>query len=113
MDNLSMKNMIVLKDLPSNIIDEAIVIFKQNINLDKYKKIPKEDCKNKVKTVMNNSEFAVKEAENIIANYISEMERPKNFEQITQKLQAKCNRLKTLSILFGILAFLGVFVNLI
>ena len=30
MNNLDMKNIIVLKDLPSNIIDEAIVILKDN-----------------------------------------------------------------------------------
>ncbi len=113
MDNLSMKNMVVLKDLPSNIVDEAIVIFKQNINLEKYKKESQENSKNKTKTVAGNSEFAVKEAENVIANYISEIERPKKLEQINKNLQIKYNRIKTLSILLGVLAFLGVIVNLI
>ena len=35
MDVGQMKNIIVLKDLPSNIVDEAIVILKNNSNVKK------------------------------------------------------------------------------
>ena len=30
MESSSMKNMVVLKNLPSNMVDEAIIIFKEN-----------------------------------------------------------------------------------
>ena len=35
MSTENMKNMVVLKNLPSNIVDEAIVILKPNIKLKK------------------------------------------------------------------------------
>lgn len=39
MEENNMKNIVVLKDLPSNLVDEAIVIFKQNVNVKNiYKK---------------------------------------------------------------------------
>ena len=34
MDIENMKNMVVLKNLPSNIVEEAIVIFKPNVKLN-------------------------------------------------------------------------------
>ena len=65
-----MKNMIVLKDLPSNIVDEAIVILKNNAkvknrqaiengNLDKFKENSNIDY-----------DYLIKEAEFVIENYI-------------------------------------------
>ena len=39
MEENNMKNIVVLKDLPSNLVDEAIVVFKQNVNVKNiYKK---------------------------------------------------------------------------
>ncbi len=68
MNNLDMKNIIVLKDLPSNIIDEAIVILKDN----KIKKNEKLDNTNEyVNTTIIN------EAQNVITEYIEQLERPK------------------------------------
>ena len=43
METSKMKNMVVLKNLPSNMIEEAIVIFKEN------SKIKAKDVINKVK----------------------------------------------------------------
>ena len=39
MDTEKMKNMVVLRNLPSNIVDEAIVILKPNIKLKSLDKI--------------------------------------------------------------------------
>lgn len=33
----SMKNMVVLRNLPSNIVEEAIVILKPNVKLKKFR----------------------------------------------------------------------------
>ena len=68
MDKENMKNMIVLKDLPSNIVDEAIVILKPNIKLknlnivenNKNKKVKKEKSENPKKYILN-------EAKNVIS----------------------------------------------
>ena len=68
MNNLDMKNIIVLKDLPSNIIDEAIVILKDN-------KIKKREKSENAAEFMNTN--VISEAQNVISEYIERLERPK------------------------------------
>ena len=34
----NMKNMVILRDIPSNMVEEAIVIFKPNIKIEQGKK---------------------------------------------------------------------------
>ena len=111
MNNTSMKNMIVLKNLPSNLIDEAIVIFKPNVNLNKYKSQENENKNIKVQTIKK--EFVIKEAEDVINSYISNLEKPKQLERINKELVAKCKRIKILSAIFGVVAILGIIVNII
>ncbi len=52
MEENNMKNIVVLKDLPSNLVDEAIVIFKENVNIkniDKKKENVKVTARRKTK----------------------------------------------------------------
>ncbi len=52
MEENNMKNIVVLKDLPSNLVDEAIVIFKENVNvknIDKKKENVKVTARRKAK----------------------------------------------------------------
>ena len=77
MENSNMKNMIVLKDLPSNIVEEAIVILKTNKKVKKLEKINKVT---KVETSKNDSkdkDYILKEAEMLVNNYIYEIEEGK------------------------------------
>ena len=62
MNNLDMKNIIVLKDLPSNIIDEAIVVLKNN-------KIKRKDGNENMDDDFVNINI-VEEAQQIIGEYI-------------------------------------------
>ena len=39
----NMKNIVVLKDLPSNMVDEAIIILKPNVKLEKREEKKKEN----------------------------------------------------------------------
>ena len=64
MNNLDMKNIIVLKDLPSNIIDEAIVILKDN-------KIKKREKSENAAEFMNSN--VISEAQNVISEYIERL----------------------------------------
>ena len=41
MESSNMKNMVVLKNLPSNIVDEAIIVLKTNKKVKKLQKIEK------------------------------------------------------------------------
>lgn len=108
------KNIVVLKDLPSNMVEEAIVILKPNIKMEH---IPKEEKKKeniKVGAKTKNSrDYIIKEAEAIVTQYISNLERPNKLELKNKKLEAKYNRIKTLTVLFGIVGAFGIIVNLI
>ena len=41
MESEKMKNMIILKDLQSNIVEEAFVVLKNNVKIHKKEKIDK------------------------------------------------------------------------
>ena len=43
MEDIDLKNMIILKDLPSNIVKEAYVVFKSNKMIKKFQKIKQGD----------------------------------------------------------------------
>lgn len=118
MDISKMKNIIVLKNLPSNIIEEAIVVVKepkkirkkQYADIEKNNKINnkemnREENKEKVKKVNNENskEYIVKEAEMIINNYITslEAEAPKSKKNI-KKIQRRYKKSLQLN---AILAF--------
>ena len=89
MDNSKMKHIVVLKNLPSNIIEEAIVFIKPNQKVKKMsmveeKKVKKIDQEKKQKVLAKQKgeekekqtkDYVIKEAEMVIANYISNMER--------------------------------------
>lgn len=115
MDTKNMKNIVVLRDLPSNIVEEAIVILKANVDLKKHEIIDskKENIKVGAKAKNNSRDYIVKEAESVVYNYISSIERPKELELTNKKLKKQYNNLKKLSIVFALVGFLGILVNLI
>ncbi len=102
MNNLDMKNIIVLKDLPSNIIDEAIVILKDN----KIKK------KEKSENEFINTNI-ISEAQNVISEYIERLEKPKKERQNEKKLLSKYKKLQILSILVTGGMILSLLINFI
>lgn len=111
----NMKNIIVLKDLPSNILDEAIVILKPNIKLESNQKEEKkkENIKVGAKIAKNSKDYIIKEAEEVVNQYISNLEKPKQLEISNQKLIVKYHRIRTLAILFGMVGAFGIIVNLL
>lgn len=77
METSNLKNMVVLKNLPSNIIDEAIIVLKSNKKIKKLEKIEKnKNIKNKEEKI-DNKEYILKEAEMLVNSYISEIENKK------------------------------------
>lgn len=109
----NMKNIVVLKDLPSNMVDEAIIILKPNVKLEKKEEKKKENVKVGAKGVRNPKEYIIKEAEEIVSQYISNLEKPKQLEITNKKLIEKYNRVKTLTVLFGLVGAFGIIVNLL
>lgn len=106
MDTESMKNMVVLKNLPSNIVDEAIVILKPNIklkSLDLAENKAKNNEKNSIKTDTT-KKYIINEAEMVISNYISSIEKDKKkISKVNKKIEMKYKRLRITSIVLGIM----------
>lgn len=110
MDSNLMKNIVVLKNLPSNIIDEAIIILKDNGKKKIYLENTKQE-KNKSKNCFEekNKDYILKEAEMIISNYISDIKEEKKMKSTNIKaLEKQCERLKKLLIITGTLTFLTI-----
>ena len=79
MEENKKKNIIVLKELPSNIAQEAYVVLKPHIKL-----------KQKVENLGDAAKekwpgYIVKEAENVISNYLSRIENNNSIKNIKLK----------------------------
>ena len=113
MDNNKMKNMVVLKDLPSNIIEEAFVVFKPNkkIKLEDYaKSVNKKQCSKR----MGATDYLVKEAEMVITNYISTIEHNKKIKYIEANgIERKYKRLKKINYFLGTLILMAILLKII
>ena len=111
MNTENMKNMVVLKNLPSNIVDEANVILKPNIKLKSIdlaenkkagsKKIKSENTDNPKKYIIN-------EAEMVISSYLAKIEKEKKSSlKVNKKIEYKYKRLKAISVFLGVLLFVS------
>lgn len=102
-----MKNIIVLKDLPSNVVDEAIVILKSGAKV-KVKSDSSEAHLIKGNTQKSKecfSDSAIKEAEFLISDYLKSIEKPaQNSNASIRKMRLECKKLKMYTALFGFIA---------
>lgn len=107
MDSNGMKNMVVLRNLQSNIVEEAFIVFKNNVKIHKVEKIDKN--KSIVKKENSNAkDYMIKEAEFIINDYISKIEkREYELGNGNKKIKEKYKRLKALTIFLGMFSILS------
>lgn len=109
MNQSGLKNMVVLRNLPSNIVEEAIIVLKSNMKIKQDEKIDsnkngKEEMKeNKTKE----NDYILKEAEMLVSNYITRLEQKKrDRNEVQKKINKKCKNLKKYIIAMGIIIFL-------
>ena len=102
MDISNMKNIVILKNLPSNLVDEAIVILRQNKKIKKPEIVDNKSKKFASSKELNQDKkdnFFVKEAENVISDYISKIENQDlKGSKTINNLKEKYKKLKILSI---------------
>ena len=115
MNQSGLKNMVVLKNLPSNIVEEAILILKANSKIMQNEKIENKKTAGN-DTVKNNieNEYILIEAEMLISNYITRIEkRKKEKNEIQKKIDFKCKNLKRVVMVMGIIILIETVVLLI
>ncbi len=116
MNTGGMKNIVILKDLPSNLVEEAIVFLKENQKLKKPELIDietkqaKGQANKKEEKVRSSRDYIVNEAQMLIADYISKVENNHKSEELVYKrLKRKYRLLKKISCALAI----GLVVNII
>ena len=102
MNKENMKNMVVLKDLPSNIVEEAIIILKSNVkvnNINTKINNAKGNKKLKKENERNSKEYIVNEAQMVISNYLSSIEKEKKKTYcINKKIESKYKKTRIVCI---------------
>ena len=103
MDINNMKNIVVLKNLPSNMVEEAFVILKGNVKVHKKHLLDNKKSNNEKKECNITNDCVIKEAEMIIQEYIDKIEK-KSFEntKLNVQIKQKYKRLKALTLFLGI-----------
>ena len=114
MDTSQMKNIVVLKNIPSNIVEEAIVVLKSNKKAKQLKQIEKQNSGERIEKKDRTREYIVKEAEMVIANYISNIETRKNINSRNMKsITQKYKRLRILTTILSIIILFYIIANII
>ena len=108
MDIQNMKNMVILKNLPSNLVEEAFIVLKDNVNVHKEQLANSKISINNKKN-MQSKDYVIKEAEMIIKEYVSKVENKKNkTTKEKTELQEKCKKLKYSTIFFAMFSILSI-----
>lgn len=129
-----MKNVIILKNLPSNLIDEAIVIVKdkkkvKDINYNEFIKdggekfsssanrqptnrviqgyMKEEDLRKLEDIKKEERKYVIKEAEIVVSNYLSKIDN-KMPEKKIKRLEKSYKRAKKISIILGIISIVSI-----
>lgn len=107
-----MKNIIVLKDLPSNLIDEAIVILKSGNKIKNKEIVDNRNKSNFEENIDGNYEIAIKEAEFLVEDYIKKVEKPNENTSNIKKMHNKYKKLKICSLILGITTIMGILISI-
>lgn len=106
MESSKLKNIVVLKNLPSNIIDEAIIVLKGNQKVKKLQKIEQSKKGQGNETIKKDKDYILKEAEMLVNNYISKIENDDKKNIFNKDAKEKYNKLKKYSIAITIMSIL-------
>lgn len=103
----NMKNIVVLKNLPSNLVEEAIVVLKENKKVHKYQVIDINKKDNKKIEKEMNQEYVIREAELLVETYIKDLEsRSSKNKNTIKNLEKKYKKSIILNFFLGFSLFL-------
>ena len=106
-----MKNMVVLKNLPSNMVEEAIIIFKETSKLKAKDVINKSNKINQIQGKGKNKDIILKEAEMLVNDYVKKIELKSKKNIFEPKINNKF--LKKYSIIITIFFIISLIINFI
>ena len=109
MEASNLKNMVVLKNLPSNILYEAIIIIKNIKNIKKLEKVENNKTTNKKEKQTTQKDYILKEAEMLVNSYVSKIENKEDKKFADNKIQQKYKKIKKYSIIttiIGVIEFI-------
>ena len=113
MESSDMKNMVVLKNLPSNMVEEAIIIFKETQKIKEKELIDKSNKINFSQIQPKSKEYILKEAEMLVTDYINKIENKKQKDRNDNNIKAKYKFLKKYSIISTSLLIISLIINFI
>ncbi len=113
MESSDMKNMVVLKNLPSNMVEEAIIIFKENQRVKETEFIEKGKKMNAMEIQTKSKDCILKEAEMLVSDYINKIENKKKNEKDDKSIVIKYKGLKYYSMILTILFVISLVINFI
>lgn len=112
MESSDMKNMVVLKNLPSNMIEEAIIIFKETQKVKQKEFIDRGNSTNSNEVQSKSKEYILKEAEMLVTDYINKIENKRKTGR-SKEIIDKYEKLKKYSIISTILLISSIIINFI
>lgn len=113
MESSDMKNMVVLKNLPSNMVEEAIIIFKENQKVREKEFIEKGNKINSAEIQSRSKDYILKEAEMLVTDYINKIENNKKTKKEDKDIMLKYKRIKGYSLSVTILFIISLIINFI
>lgn len=104
MDINNMRNIVILKNLPSNLVEEAFVVLKKNQKIKKLEYAENNSDKFLSDKVQEkDDEYIIKEAELLVSNYISKIENQDfSGKKLESAMLKKYKRLKNLVFVLGV-----------
>ncbi len=107
-----MKNMIVLKNLPSNLVEEAIIILKENNKIHKYQTISSNE--ENMEEEKEQIGYIVKDAEMVIKSYLDRIENnsPKK-ERTIKKLEKRYKNSIRLNLFLFLTTIVGIIFTIV
>ena len=108
------KNMVVLKNLPSNMIEEAFVVLKENKKMQKCQVVDAKNNKNENKDKQEDNKYIIKEAEMLVKTYTEGLvKKSPKWENNMKKLEKRYKISVKLNFLLFFTTVIGIVVSLI
>lgn len=102
MSNSNLRNIVVLNNLPSNLIDEAIIVLKSKKSVKNFE-LAEKNTTISYKKIKDTEDYIVKEAENVVSNYIAKLEKSRSVKKTDINIETKYKKVKIYSIIISFL----------